>query len=441
MKIIWICHFSNSEVRKRLNFSIRVFERFMRWILHREEKKYSDFAPWISNGILEFEKIKDIELHVISPHYGIKNKIEEFEINGVFYHIFMPDDNLIIKRIFNKLCKKKRYSYRANRKIVQNIIDHVNPDLIHMYGAENPYYSITALDVDIKKYPFLVSLQTLMSDPEYKKKNTEPSEIYDFRSDIERKIIKRVAYLGSTVPSYRNIVWRDINPNSIFTKTFLFLVHKISFQNKEKLYDFVYFAEKIEKAVDIAIEVFALACKKYPSLTLNIIGGSTPSYKQQIQNRISELKIEKNVLFSGKLSTHKEVLDQINKSRYALLPLKIDVISGTIREAIYSHLPVITTATSGTPSLNDKRESILISDHDNFQEMAQNMIKLIESPEYAEKLTKNALITANERWNNNRSINQLIEAYKAIIENHNNDTPIPEEIGTKNPRINDVKQN
>lgn len=435
MKILWICHFSNHKVRQKIHFYDSIIEMVFRFLWRRPKQKRADLAAWITNGIVEIENNKDIELHIVSPHYGMRYKTEEFELDRVHYHFFKPDDNFFLTRKLKGLQKKKKNEYRRNREIIKKITDKVDPDLIHMYGAENPYYSIAALDIDIKKHPFLVSLQTLMLDEEFRNKYPISLEVYNHRAGIERKILQNVKYIGSTIKKYRDIIWQNVNSNAIFTNTSLAVAENVKINKSKKIYDFVYFAADIAKSVDFAIDAFALACKKYPSLTLNIIGGCSNDFKQQLDNQISKLGIDGNIIFSGRLSTHQEVINQIQKSKFALLPLKIDIISGTIREAMFSGIPVVTTVTPGTPSLNENRESILISEQGDFEAMSNNMMKLIEMPELANKLKENGLVTVNERWNNAKSINKLFETYLAIINHHSNGKIIPADIGILNPKI------
>ena len=92
LKITWICHFSNNEIRERLPLSEKKLLKCIKFLLGRENKhSYNDFAPWVTNLIKEFEKFDDIELHIIAPFVGLKYFTSEFEINGVFYHFFKPD--------------------------------------------------------------------------------------------------------------------------------------------------------------------------------------------------------------------------------------------------------------------------------------------------------------------------------------------------------------
>jgi len=436
IKVLWLCSFSNSEIRDRLRPKTGFLEVMARKVWGMEEKKVADYAQWITNGIKEFEKMSNIELHIISPQYGMSKNKEVFKINGIQYYFYKPNDSFIIK-FLSRLFNKYETDCKGNRKVTKELINKIQPDIIHMFGAENYYYSITALDIDLEKYPFMVSLQTFTSEPEFKSKDKLPSKFYDFRSKIECAVLGRVNYIGSRVQKYRQYIWENINRDVIFLNTTLAVEESVTISNVDKKYDFVSFSASIDKAADFAIEAFAIACTKYPDLTLNIIGGTPEPFTQNLKSRIKELGIERNVFFSGKLPTHDDVLKQIQLAKYALLPLKIDFISGTIREAMFAGLPIVTTVTHGTPTLNEKRKSVLLSEQGDFETMADNIIQLIESPALAKELSENGLLTVHERWNNEKDMLELVEAYKAILNHHHNGITIPREIGTQNPNKND----
>lgn len=432
MRVLWICHFSNSEIRNELKPKPYRIENKIRRRLKRPEISYSDFAQWITNGIKEFEQIEEVELHVVAPHYGMKEKAVSFKIRGVYYHFFRPDDNFFIKRILMDQLLSSKETHSRNRKLISDIINKVNPDIIHMYGAENPYYSLSALDINLKKHPLLVSLQTLMSVPEFKDNYPISEESYNFRSGIERKILEYAKYIGTTPPNYRQYIRSNINVDKEIFKAYLAVCQEIEITNAPKQYDFVYFSADISKASDMAIEGFALAHKKHPDITLNIVGSMSEPFTSKLKKRIKELGIEKQVYFSGRLPEHKDVLNQIQLSRFALLPLKIDILAGTIREAMFAKMPVVSTITPGTPSLNDDRMSILLSEQGDYETMATQMIQLIEDPSFAEQLKENAFITINERWSNKKDMSELVEVYEAIINNHKHGIDIPEKFNTKN---------
>lgn len=438
MRVVWLCHFSNSDIRQRLDLQISPLEKLYRMILKLPSFEWTDYAIWITNSIKEFEKIQNIELHIVAPHYGMKKKTESFSLNGIHYHFFKPDDNNVVKLV-RKLTSIFKSDYTENRKIIKELLERIAPDLIHLYGAENPYYGLAALDIDTQKYPLIVSLQTLMADPVFAEKQQTHLNMYKFRCQVEKRILKSTKYISSSVNKYRDIVWDQINPDAIFLKSYLSVAEEPIICKNEKKFDFVYYASMISKAADFAIEAFAIVCKKYPDITLNIIGATSQPFTRNLQKRIIELGIKENVIFSGRLPTHGDVIKQIQFARFALLPIKIDIISSTIREAMACGLPVITTITPGTPILNERRESVLLSEQGDFEAMAKNMINLINSPELESKLVENAKITLFERWNNKKDMEELALVYKFVYENHKNGSPIPEKYRSENPYKNGQK--
>jgi len=414
MKVLWICHFSNPEVRAHLNLKVSIVELLIRKYL-KKHKSWKDFAKWISNGIKEFEKFNDIELHVVSPHYGIKKRINSFELNGIFYHFFKPDDDSIIKKIRKSISKNIESDYEGNRKVISSLIESINPDVIHMYGAENPYYSISALDIDLSKYPLMVSLQTLMSDSVFLKNYPIDNRSYNFRSSIEQKIIKRIDYIGSSVQKYRQVIWSSFNPKAIFFKTYLAVEEKVDIINMDKKYDFVFFAANISKAVDYAIEAFALAKRKHDNITLHVIGDYDDSLMAEIKQQLERIGILEGIDFTGKLPTYNDVINEIRKARFALIPLKVDMISGTVRESMANGLPVITTITPLTPELNSRRDSVLLSEKGDFQTMADNMCRLIEDDMLVETLKENGYLTVREMYDNNHAMKVWKNYYELIV--------------------------
>ena len=412
LKVAWVCQVSNPEIRENLTYSKNIIDLVFRKIM-RKPRHLDDYGMWITNAIEEFKNFDDIEVHIISLHPYINKKVIDFQKDGVFYHIFKSEDDVTIAgKFINKITGKFVSSnYDKNRQIINDILAKIKPDVIHLYGAESPQYAAFALDVDVDKTPLLVSLQTLMSDPEFKKNYPISEESYACRANMERLILAHARYLGSTIKEYREFVWREINPEAIFLDTKLLVGEKTHLEKCEKSFDFVYFSLNINKAADLAIEAFAIAKKSLPMIKLLIVGDYDESFKHQLDARMAELGILGSAVFTGKLQTHDDVINEVKKARFALLPLKIDYISGTIREAIACGLPVVTTITAGTPTLNEKRESVLLSPVGDHEALAANMVRLAESDELANLLVNNALITNDELFGNRGMAQKLHEEY------------------------------
>jgi poly(glycerol-phosphate) alpha-glucosyltransferase len=192
----------------------------------------------------------------------------------------------------------------------------------------------------------------------------------------------------------------------------------------KKEHTFIYFAKEIEKAADWAIEAFAIVNKRYPDTTLRIVGGYQTGYKRELDERLSALGITERVTFTGSLPTHDDVINEVRKSTFAVLPLKIDLIAGTIREAMANGIPVVTTITPATPELNEKRKSIMLSEKGDFNGMANNMMELIENKTLAEQLQANAYETLKDRYDNETIAKQWHDSYFEVLEHMSNGTPI-----------------
>jgi len=427
IKVVWICHFSDERTRSYIKFSWLYYRWFFNIIKRRAVRNISDMSVWITNAIQEFEKFGDIDLTIVFPHRGVKGSCQKFNINGISYICFRSEDDFLLSRIASEFKVLNHKEYKKNREIIRGVVNQIKPDIVHVIGAENPYYSISALDVP-QNIPCVVSLQTLMSDPDFMKNYPTSKKEYNYRSSIEKKIIKNCDYIASPIRQFKDIIHQQINPKAVFLKMTLAVGQDVDTAFDKKQYDFVYFAANISKACDYAIEAFALACKQYPSLTLNISGGYSNNYRSQLDNRINELGITDNVFFTGPKNTHSDVLNQIKKSRFALLPLKIDLISGTIREAMACGLPVITTITPATPKLNSRRECVLLSDKGDYEAMAKNMMFLLNNKEKAASLMQNSILTIKEMYSNEAFMKGWHNGYYEILENFHNGTPFSEDL-------------
>ena len=419
-KVAWVCQFSNSEVREHLTYSKNIIDLVLRKIMHKP-RHLDDYGQWITNAINEFKSFDDIEVHVISLHSHINKKIIEFQKDGIFYHFFKSeDDPTALGKFYNKITGKFVSSnYDKNRQTINEILAKIKPDVIHLYGAEAPQTSAFALDVDVDTTPLIVSLQTVMSDPKFRENYPISDESYACRAGLEKKILTHTKYIASTIKSFREIVWQYINKDAIFLDTELLLGETMHLEKCKKQYDFVYFSLNINKAVDLAIEAFAIAKKSHPEIRLLVVGDYDEDFKRQLDARIAELGITGSVVITGKLQTHDDVIHEIKKARFALLPLKIDYISGTIREAIACGLPVVTTITAGTPTLNENRESVLLSAVGDHEALAANMMRLLESEELANTLVDNALETCSELYGNKGMAQKQREVYRYLYDLYN----------------------
>ncbi len=411
MRVVWVCDMSDPTIRRHL--------RFCRWTplalvrrLTGKDRNY-DHSIWMSNAVREFKGCGDVEIHVISQHKGICG-VREFEDGGVHYHIFRPEDDNLLSLLKSRLSGKFRTSYRKNTRTILRLIRKIKPDLIHYIGAESPRYGESALSLP-SDIPLIVSLQTLMCDPDFLRNYPIAKQEYDYRAGLEIAVIRRADYVATTIEHFRRIIRRDIGEVKFLDMTLAVGEPASAPSDHPKSYDFVYFAANISKAVDYALEAFARARRRHGDITLHVIGDFSESLMADIMLRMERLGIDGGVDFTGKLPSHDDVIREIRKARFAVLPLKIDLCSNTVREAMANGIPVVTTVTPCTPDLNSDRESVLLSEKGDFDAMADNMCRLLEDADLAAALGSNGVKTVGEQFDNAKAMREWRENYRNIL--------------------------
>jgi len=409
IRVVWICHFSNQRVRERLP-------------LAAQGKTVGDLAPWITNLIEEFKHLPEVELHVISPHPGLRAFSCSFDMEGVHYHFFKADLPLIHRHLGHLFGLESRTGFLRNRLSVRCLLGRIKPELVNLIGAENAYYSSTVLG--IKRIPVLISIQGIYSNPDRFKLQKKIWELYHY----ERKIHRENRYFGVSSSFMPELIKRDCTDPVLFWNRFPLKIVKLDEGSRcDKRHDFVFFARLTPvKGPDDALKALALVKRDRPGVTMRMMG--PPASATSIENlkaQARELGIEDNVEITGGYPLHEDLLREAAKARFYLLPTKIDTIPGTIFEAIYLGLPVVSYATGDIPLLNSGDTRVLLSERGDITSLAGHMTRLLDDPALGESLAQKARSFV-ERWFDNRDIaRNFLNQYRAVIANFWDDEPIP----------------
>ena len=413
IKVVWICHFSNEEIRNKLCLS--------------KKKKYFDFAPWNTNIIKGFEKRSDVDLHIIAPHKGLTHLISQFEHNGLFFHFFKPDVPIVHRNWprFFPLAKWTRFI--KNRIIVYFMVKKIKPDIISLIGAENSYYSSSILWLKKFNIPIYTLIQGIISDPKLYSNGKKPDII---SISLERKIHKEFKYFGIGAPFFCDLIKRD-NPSPFFLRAQFPRTINIAHSNLDtiKEYDFVFFASVIKrKGIEDLLDALLFVKEEKKDVSLNVIGPASKQYLFYLKQKTEHLGLSKNVTFSGHFPTLNEVHKEALKARFYVLPTRVEGMASSVIESMLLGLPVITCRTGGLPYLNKDGITVLMSEPSDVHGLAENMIRIIKSPELAEELNIKAREFALREFNIEKITDTLILQYHAIIQHHYNSEPIPAEL-------------
>lgn len=387
LTIAWICHFSNDLVQEKL----------------KPWKSKAHFAPWISQTIPIFENRQDIQLHIIAPHEFIRGP-KEFSHNGVEYHFFNPYIPLWGRHWpgFFKWDEWTNYAY--NKRVVKSLVQKIAPDVIHLQGAENPYYSSTILPL-LGLYPIVINLQRiLLSFLSGKSKRAQiEKEIYD----KARNISIRTETMKQDISSYRpdaNIHWVRYQPRILEPL------------NLDKEYDVVFFARVSKaKGIEDLIDALGIVAKTVPSPKLCIIGGISDAYKAELINRAAKLNLAEDITWKGYLQSAEDVYREASKARISVLPTHNDIIPGTIIESMQLGLPVVSYKVGSIPELNVEEESVLLSDLGDIKGLAQNMAKLLTDPVLYDTMSARGIRCIQKRYSGQDVLKQHLDCYQDVI--------------------------
>ena len=82
-------------------------------------------------------------------------------------------------------------------------------------------------------------------------------------------------------------------------------------------------------------------------------------------------------------------------------------------------LPVVTTITAGTPTLNQNKETVLLSPIGDHKALADNMVRLYKDPLLAKLLQTNGAEYMANTFSNKAMIKEWITAYEMAVEKRN----------------------
>lgn len=354
LKVVWLCNLSNKEIQNAI----------------RSHKRVNEYAPWMFMSLKIAEKDSRFEFHVIAPHTFIMG-VKEFELRGIHYHFFNPYIPIwghpwpyfFEVNYMTNFCKTKR--------IVSRIVESIKPDIIHLFGAENPEYSSAILPL-AKKYPTVLSIQGFFSHSKNANSKNDKK-----RMDIEQEIIRAIPVCFSRSKTQAKDVLEYNHNMQFIPNSFGSCEIKYDDLPKEKKYDLVFFARICkDKGVDDLLQVVFSLKKRLPNISLCIIGGgNTGGYKEKCK----EMGIDENVVWTGFLPTRKDVHFTAAQGRISVLPTYHDVLPGTIIESMFMGIPMVTYDVDSNPEINENYEAIKLVKVGDVNALTETLFELLQN--------------------------------------------------------------
>jgi len=254
--------------------------------------------------------------------------------------------------------------FRADRKKIHEVLNEIQPDLVHGWGTEDVY----GLAAVLSGRPNIVSMQGILSY--YAFKNRMPARSY-LQAMLELFIVWKAEKVTTESQWGRNVVLRR-NP---FAKVELveYGVQQVFFQTKwqpEEKNPFALFVGGISPRKGIQDLVEAFRSPKLSGSELVVIGGGEGGWSENLQKGAPP-----NIRWLGR-KTAEETAEYMAKAWCLLLPTRADTSPNVVKEARVVGLPVITTRNGGQASYVRDGEDGYFVDCGDADGLIQNIGKV-----------------------------------------------------------------
>ncbi|GAC1367308.1 MAG: hypothetical protein NVS2B12_09870 [Ktedonobacteraceae bacterium] len=164
---------------------------------------------------------------------------------------------------------------------------------------------------------------------------------------------------------------------------------------------------RYEKGLDVLLQAWHLVHKQQPEAKLVIVG-SGPVQKQ-LEQLASALEITQSVEFAGLQS---DVPGQLHRGLIGILPSRWEGMPNALLEAMASGLACIATRVSGSEDLIQHGANGLLVESENYEEMAEALLTLLEDTALAQKYGAAARVTIEEGY----TLEHVLNMYTAIYQ-------------------------
>lgn len=391
--------------------------------------------PWVNTLLNEMAKYGNFTIALAVPVDG--DELQKNQKDGItLYGLPNPQERNIFKQFFDRLTgvieKSEINSY------LNKIICDFEPDIIEIFGSENPFGMIAKeqskpVIIHIQGY-LLVCLGKWfagMSKCQQFRYSSFKNILlyrgiyhgyYIFKKRAEREaiILKNCKYfLGRT--SFDKRIVKFFSPDSTYfhceefiRKEFFEKQWNLPLQNEITCVSVL--KGTSYKGIDLLVEAL-LILRKQSTLTFKfkICGVSDDEeivkfIKKKFKKEINSI----NIKFLGRLSTG-DLIMELCSSNFYLHPSYIENSPNSVCEAMVLGMPIISTNVGGVSSLiHDRIEGILVQEGEPYSLVAA-INELINNYEYANLIGINARRRAIQRHDPNEIVKRLNEIYDTIL--------------------------
>jgi glycosyltransferase involved in cell wall biosynthesis len=363
------------------------------------------------------------DYYAVGTGHPLNNVVERLYRRG--HEVEVYTSNLHLKQ---ELSHDKDYPIKIRRfrgfrigskafypSLIPKLLFQQNPDVIHSWVMAFFSTFVSGWLKPIKKYPLVVSVDFDIAEPRptlakkpyiffYRKIPTSFSNIITTFTSKERDVlIKRFKFDANKV----KILPIGVDFERFSSKPKQNLKEKLNLQDKFIILDVCFLLPKKN------LEMILKALKLLPSnvVFLHAGGISDINYKQKLDKMIKNLKLEKRVVFLGKVS-REEIVAAYHTADVFVQSGFRESFCIPIIEAIASGLPVITTKVGVANDVIENNKTGFIVKNEN--EIVNKINLLIEDASLRRKIGRNSKEVAKKyEWE--VIIDKLEKIYKRVV--------------------------
>lgn len=167
------------------------------------------------------------------------------------------------------------------------------------------------------------------------------------------------------------------------------------------------------------LKALAIVKKSFSNFILLIVGEDDPrgdrrsgSYTEELKVLINELNLKENVIFTG---FRTDIPNILAASDIYAMPSYEEPQGVVFLEAMAMRKPIVALNNGGTPEVVEHGKIGLLSEPYNINQLAENILALIENPEKRFELGKNGRQKVEETYNPSKIASEFLEIYKRVL--------------------------
>lgn len=173
-----------------------------------------------------------------------------------------------------------------------------------------------------------------------------------------------------------------------------------------------------KKGFHILLKAFRKVHKMHPSTRLIIVGDG--SERRRLKRMISKYRLKRSVHLKGHVS-HRRLARMLAKADIFCLPSLTtrdgnqEGIPNSIKEALATGMPVISTRHGGIPELvGHGKEGFLVPER-NVKQLAKRLMQLINQPELRQDMGRSGRAKVERYFNSAKQVKRLEGIYRRLI--------------------------